>query len=570
MIKKIMQGILLMILWFPAMVYAQSIVTTKHNLSATGAGDVKASSETEICLFCHTPHSSRPMAPLWNRRDPGVIYTLYTSATLQALPGQPDGTSILCLSCHDGTIALGSVISRAMIQNFKGGVTTMPSGLSNLSTNLRNDHPISFLYNASLAIADGQLRTPENIIPPVSLKNGKVQCTSCHDPHKNLISDFLITSTQNSNLCNSCHQRTSWEMSSHNTSAKTWNGSPPDPWPFSPPDFSTVSQNGCENCHRPHNSGSDVMLLKYQQEENNCLDCHNGNVASKNIAAEFNKSYKHNVGNYMNIHLPNEPNQVFTNMHVECVDCHNPHAAKNLPALPPDVSGALSGVRGINQAGTAIDPANFEYEICYRCHAGSPGSPPAATSRIIVQNNVLFEFAPTNPSYHPVTAIGKNSNVPSLISPWTTSSIMYCTSCHAGDGSSSTAAPHGSIYPHILKLQNLTADGGTNATGTTESPSAYALCYSCHSRASILSDASFKEHRKHLQQNVRAPCNTCHDPHGISIMQGNNSSATNLINFKAGIVTTSSSGQLKFVDLSGNHGQCYLTCHGVNHNPHSY
>jgi len=446
----------------------------------------------------------------------------------------------------------------------------MPNNLSNLSTNLRNDHPISFLYTASLAMSDGQLKTPSAIVSPVSLENGKMQCTSCHDPHKNMISDFLVATTQNSILCNSCHQRPDWSTSSHSTSVKTWSGTAPDPWPFTPQTYTTVAQNACESCHNPHNSGSDVMLLKYQNEENNCFDCHNGNVASKNIALEFNKPYKHNVGSYLNIHIPNEPNQLYSNMHVECVDCHNPHASKDQSAVPPNVSGALSGVKGITQTGNTIDAATFAYEICYRCHAGSSGSPPSATSRIIVQNNVMLEFAPANPSYHPVTAMGKNPAVPSLIPPWTTSSVMYCTSCHAGDGTSSTAGPHGSIYPHILKLQNLTTDGGTTASGTTESPSAYALCYSCHSRASILSDISFNGHKKHLQSDVRAPCNTCHDPHGISLTQGNATNNSNLLNFRAGVVTTSSGGLLKFVDMPGNHGQCYLTCHGKNHNPLSY
>ncbi|MEI7725565.1 MAG: cytochrome c3 family protein [Bacteroidota bacterium] len=562
--------ILFLLIGPQVIMYSQSIVTTKHNLSVRGPGELKASSETEICLFCHTPHSSRPLTPLWNRNDPGVIYTLYTSSTMKALPGQPDGTSMLCLSCHDGTIALGNVTSRSTDRGFQAGVTNMPQGLSNLNTNLRNDHPISFLYTASLAMADGQLKPPSGIIPPVSLENGKVQCTSCHDPHKNMTSDFLVTTTQNSNLCNSCHQRTYWMSSSHSTSTKTWNGTPPDPWPYTEASYTTVAQNACESCHNPHNSGSDVMLLMYQKEENNCLDCHNGNVASKNIAADFNKSYKHNIGGYMNIHVPNEPVQLYTSMHVECVDCHNPHAAKNQAASPPAISGALAGVKGITQTGTAVNPASYEYEICYRCHAGSAGSPPAATSRILVQNSALLEFAPANPSFHPVAAMGKNPMVPSLITPWTTSSIMYCTSCHSGDGSSSSEGPHGSIYPHILKLQNLTTDGGTTASGTTESASAYALCYSCHNRASILSDVSFKGHNKHLQSLVRAPCNTCHDPHGISITQGTLSNNSNLINFKAGVVTPSANGQLKFVDLPGNHSQCYLTCHGKNHDPLNY
>jgi predicted CXXCH cytochrome family protein len=562
--------LLSLIFLIPVKARAQSVVTTKHNLSVHGPGEVKADDDTEICLFCHTPHSSRPMSPLWNKRDQGVTYNLYASPTLQAMPGQPDGTSMLCLSCHDGTIALGSVMSRSTDRNFKGGVTTMPQGTSNLSTNLRNDHPISFLYTTSLAIADGQLRLPENITPPVGLKSEKVQCTSCHDPHKNMISDFLVMTSENSNLCNSCHQRTNWTGGSHGTSSKTWNGSRPDPWPFTPSEFTTVAQNACENCHRPHNSGSDVMLLKYQQEENNCFDCHNGNVAAKNVAADFNKTYRHNVGNYLNVHTPNEPAQLFSSMHVECTDCHNPHASKTQPAMAPNANGSLWDVKGINQSGSTVNQVAFEYEVCYRCHAGSPGAPPSATPRILSQNNVMLEFAPANPSFHPVANVGKNPDVPSLISPMSPSSIIYCTDCHSSDGSSQAAGPHGSIYPHILKFQYITTDGGTAASGTTESASAYALCYSCHSRSSILGDASFKAHSKHLQMDVRAPCNTCHDPHGISITQGTISGNSNLINFKAGIVTSSSSGQLKFLDMSGNHGQCYLTCHGKNHDPLSY
>ncbi|NVO19315.1 MAG: hypothetical protein HXX13_06415 [Bacteroidetes bacterium] len=549
----------LIILWLPSTLPSQSIVNTKHNLSVSGPGTVKATSETEICLFCHTPHNSRPVAPLWNRNDPGSNYTLYTSSTLQAVPGQPDGTSILCLSCHDGTVALGNVLSRTSNINMATG-NFMPSGVSNLGTNLRNDHPVSFLYNAALAAADGQLRNPSTIPPPVTLKSGKVQCTSCHDPHKNINADFLWVTSQNSNLCNSCHQRTYWTTSSHNTSIKTWNGTAPNPWPYTP--WTTVAQNACENCHNPHNSGGNKMLLQYQTEENNCLNCHNGNVATKNISAQFAKAYKHNISGYLDVHDANEAAQV-TTMHVECVDCHNPHAAKNLAATAPSVNGFLTGVKGIDQNGVAVNPAVNSYEICYRCHAGSPGSPAAATPRVIVQNNVRMEFAPGNPSYHSVAAAGVNTNVPSLIAPWTTSSRMYCTDCHASDGTGSPAGPHGSIYPHILKRQYSTTDN------TTESAAAYALCYGCHNRTSIIGDVSFKEHSKHIV-GEKTPCNTCHDPHGINSTQGNSTNNTNLINFWTTIVSNSSGGIRRFDDQGLYKGRCYLTCHGTNHNPYSY
>ena len=89
-----------------------SIIHSPHNLSAGGPGAVRASSEQEICIFCHTPHNAAPIQPLWNRNVPVNAYTVYSSNSLVAVPGQPTGSSKLCLSCHDGTIALGSVLSR--------------------------------------------------------------------------------------------------------------------------------------------------------------------------------------------------------------------------------------------------------------------------------------------------------------------------------------------------------------------------------------------------------------------------------------------------------------------------
>jgi predicted CXXCH cytochrome family protein len=548
----------------PLVINAQSIVTTKHNLSVSGPGTVKATGETEICIFCHTPHNSRPISPLWNRNDPGGVYTLYSSSTLQASKGQPDGPSILCLSCHDGTIALGSVLSRPGTINMSTG-SFMPAGVSNLTQNLSNDHPVSFVYSTTLAATDGQLKPPSAITSPVSLTNGKMQCTSCHDPHKNLYSDFLVTTPQNSNLCNSCHQRTNWTTSSHSTSTKTWNGSAPDPWPYTQPAMTTVAQNACESCHQPHNSGSNIMLLKYQAEESNCYDCHSGSVAAKNIAVQFAKTYRHNVAGYTNVHDANEATRV-TTMHVECVDCHNPHAAKNQTASAPLVNGFLAGVKGMDQSGATINPAVNSFEVCYRCHAGSPGSAPSPTLRVIDQNNVALEFASTNPSYHSVAAAGVNPDLSTLIAPWTISSRMYCTDCHASDGAVSPAGPHGSIYPHILKRQYLTADN------TPESASAYALCYGCHERAKIIAETpnSFKFHKKHILD-ANSPCNACHDPHGISSTQGNSINNTNLINFSTAIVSPSpGNGAIRFIDGGLHKGTCTLLCHGEDHSGYSY
>jgi predicted CXXCH cytochrome family protein len=552
--------IILSVLFFssPIIICAQSIVNTVHNLSVSGTGTIKATSEQEICIFCHTSHSSNPSAPLWNKKDPGLTYTLYNSSTLQALPGQPDGSSILCLSCHDGTIALGNVLSRKTAIDFTSD-GKMPKGNTNLTTDLRDDHPISFVYDAALATADQQLKTPASILAPVSLEKSKMQCTSCHDAHKNIDDDFLLVTNQFSNLCNSCHQRTYWNESSHSTSTKTWSGISPDPWPFTK--WTTVAENACENCHNPHNSGGVPRLMKYQAEESNCLDCHNGNVAEKNIQIEFSKTYKHDVYGYTNVHDASET--ALANIkHVECADCHNAHASNNETALAPYVKGANKGVIGIDITGKTVSSVTYEYEICFRCHTANSMTA-SATSRQITQNDLSLEFASSGASFHPVASVGVNPNVPSLIAPLTTNSWIYCTDCHGSNSTEGAQGPHGSIFNNILKFQYVKTDY------TIESSSNYALCYSCHSRASILADESFKYHYKHIVTE-RTPCNVCHDAHGISGSQGNSINNSNLINFQNTIVTNSSSGSRRFVDDGLYKGNCSLTCHGKNHDQASY
>lgn len=559
--SKIAFFTLLFNLALQGLVKSQSVVSSMHNLSAGGPGTVKATSESEVCIFCHTPHASRPVAPLWNKDDPGSTYTLYSSSTLQATPGQPDGSSILCLSCHDGTIALGNIVSRTTDIDFSGGITTMPTGRSNLTTDLSDDHPVSFNYTPTLAAADGQLKDPSSISMPVQLENGKVQCISCHDPHENTYSKFLVTTKQNSELCFSCHDRSFWSTSSHSLSNATWNGSGTNPWQHIEFPYPTVSENACENCHDPHNSGGKLRLLKAAAEESNCLDCHNGNVATTDIQTETLKPYTHNVYGYNQIHDPTEPVMSAT-QHVECQDCHNPHAVNNTPAIAPAASGFLAEIPGIDQGGNNVNPITNSYELCFRCHADSPSKPSSPTARQIEQNNVRLEFDLANPSFHPIEGAGANNDVPSLIAPLTESSVIYCTDCHSSDGVA-PSGPHGSIYPQILKYRYETTDY------TPESATNYELCYSCHSQSSILNDDSFKEHDKHIRKED-TPCNACHDPHGISNSQGNSSNNSHLINFDLNIVSPDKMGRLRFEDLGNQKGRCYLTCHGKNHKPESY
>ncbi len=590
MMRRNYQFIVTAIFAMLASAASAAISTSKHNLSVSGTGAVKASSESQICIFCHTPHNAAPNSPLWNRRSNTNAYTPYSSSTAIATPGQPTGSSILCLSCHDGTIALGDVLNSSTTINMVGGVTTMPVGAGRLGTDLSDDHPISFNFTTTLANQRGELVNPTTLTGAVKLdKTGQLQCTSCHNPHDDSNGKFLVMANTRSALCQTCHIKNFWTASSHSTSNATWNGVAPDPWPSS--SLTTVANNACLNCHKPHSAGGRARLLNSAVEETNCSVCHNSHVAQKDIMTEFNKFSHHPITSTSGVHDPKEP-AVVAARHVECYDCHNPHAAKS--AATGNLAGPLTGVRGVNAGGTEVNPVTREYEVCFRCHADSTNKPAARTARVLVQTNVRLEFATANPSYHPIEGAGKNANVPSLAGApagLSTSSTINCTDCHNNDGGPKAGAtgpngPHGSQYAPLLVRQYITADP------TVESPATYALCYNCHNRSSILGNQSFPRHSFHIgggtrmgggggggmggggggggMATVNAPCNNCHDPHGISVTQGNSTNNSKLINFNTGQVSPSSSNILRYESTGTFSGRCYLTCHGMNHNPCTY
>ncbi len=181
-----------------------AISGTAHDLSGKGTGT------TEICAFCHTPHSGTTQAPLWNRgAGPGVV-TEYNSSTMNATSGSASSDASLCLSCHDSTAYAGTVLT-----NVPNGSTYVPGSLAMTSvnaiigTNLSNDHPVGFAYADSTADAGIRGTIVGSNVQLFSLTAAKtdVWCSSCHDVHDNTVAPFLVQSNANSALCLACHNK---------------------------------------------------------------------------------------------------------------------------------------------------------------------------------------------------------------------------------------------------------------------------------------------------------------------------------------------------------------------------
>ncbi|HWP12052.1 MAG TPA: cytochrome c3 family protein [Ramlibacter sp.] len=310
---------------------------TKHNLSASGPGTVKATTESQICVFCHTPHAAEsiPAAPLWNRKLSGATYTPYTSSSIEAtaaeLASGPGGSSKLCLSCHDGTMALGSVNvlngaanpTIAMSGTGPGGTMATGAGATtgftrNLGVNLTNDHPISFTYDAALAGRDGELRGPDGTLvgtrspgvkPKLPLEGGQIQCSSCHDPHvretdplKGSAKFLRLNRFQEASptggafsqtgdiICIACHDKAgqAWALSAHanpQVADELYTGAAATQREF--PANLPVWRAACLNCHDSHTVQGSRRLLREGTDstatpkaggnsaiEETCYQCH--------------------------------------------------------------------------------------------------------------------------------------------------------------------------------------------------------------------------------------------------------------------------------------------------------
>ncbi|QWV92408.1 cytochrome C [Geomonas oryzisoli] len=552
----VLTGGVLLQLPYPAQAAMQDgILVTKHNLSAGGPGPIKAASEQQVCIFCHTPHHASQVTPLWSREESTTVYDLYSSSTRFAKPGQPTGSSRLCLSCHDGTIAVGALINQVTIP-MAGGYTTIPQDRpTNLGgsqgKNLTNDHPISFQYSPELVAKNHQLRLPTLIPAKLKLDADKnLQCTTCHNPHNNPYGKFLVMDPAGSALCVGCHNQTGWEQGGHYLNAAT-------------------SVNGCGNCHVAHNAKIAPRLMKETPEEQNCAPCHSGTGSGKNVFSLLGGLSAHKVNETFGVHDDAE-NPLSAARHVECEDCHNPHAANGAAAVAPYVNGRLSQVRGVAMTGE-VKTATYEYEVCLKCHGDNNFSSTVITRQVATLNTRL-EFSPGNPSFHPVMAQGRGDSVPSLRTDlgYSTSSVIYCSDCHGSDqsvkaGGSGPNGPHGSSFKYML-LQRY----DTEFYPLSYSESNYALCYRCHNKDTLFTPTSpfyapaknLALHDVHVKQQG-VGCFICHDPHGVSSGHGGTvQKNAHLINFVTnfGIVASYDSTALP--------KSCTSSCHSGN--PRTY
>lgn len=195
------------------------------------------------CVYCHVPPEEAGAQPgdfggiiNWNRFVPAIenyqFYSDVKSQTLDTAPNKLNPITMLCLSCHDGTMSLDMVVFKPTTYDpslddsmhmrlndsddiescgkCHNGQVAHDNSVKVLGTDLRNDHPVSMQY-AGIGWKDKDFKPPPSpdefnnrtFANGVKLYNGNVECMTCHNVHDP--SREVLLRVDAETLCITCH-----------------------------------------------------------------------------------------------------------------------------------------------------------------------------------------------------------------------------------------------------------------------------------------------------------------------------------------------------------------------------
>ena len=554
------------------------------NQPTSGPMSARVSNGKIMCSTCHDVHS-QAREPFDTAAPP---YAGAGSGASRHFQRIANDTNLMCTNCH---------------------------AARNVTASSAGSHPVGVVIPA------GAYRNPTLV--PLDKTTSNVRCSSCHTVHYAPVADGKLLRVGNVNsICTDCHTLADTvSPASHLLATNVRALWPGGQYGTTFPAITGASNQGsCGNCHQPHgwpdtaNTAVDYPRLTVDREEKLCNTCHDGAPVTKNVMAEITKTYRHPTGDFSLRHNPGESAATaFANgtaRHAECEDCHNPHQARAdaVAPVPPAASNRIRKVSGIqvtNGASGLVPTYTFtadatrEYELCFKCHSSWTTLP--ATAR-----NKAVEFNPSNESFHPIEAAGKNKSTQMTqnllagtgLPHLTTTSVIACADCHSSNSIPTTVStlaaysgtipkgPHGSTVPQILRanyLRTLPAAGNYNAANFT-------LCYICHSPAPAVdssgnsrSDTNFRFHGYHLSSISgkggagsidtigpgtagpgQAICKECHyQQHSNKLTtHTTNRSYQRMVNFSPSISGSGGAGAPSWDQANK---RCSLRCHNKDH-----
>ena len=217
------------------------MANTAHDFTgAGGAGGVG------LCTFCHTPHKAVSTLLLWNHKLSVNVFnwdvpTTTAGTTFPSFRGDTyKGPTARCLSCHDGSVAVGDIAwwrsaapAAPLDPTLHGAGDPRNVGLGG---NLAGNHPVAMPYpyqqagSTYNAVTTGsgfvasewqsdprtlniRLFTDDgsgNISAGAVVAKTGIECSSCHDPHnKASVAEYFLrgslTGSDTDYICLKCH-----------------------------------------------------------------------------------------------------------------------------------------------------------------------------------------------------------------------------------------------------------------------------------------------------------------------------------------------------------------------------
>lgn len=246
---------LVLLLALPAPAAAQtgpaSIAGSKHNFqlqtNPVHVDGAVAGAEDGLCVFCHTPHKGASSLLLWNHQFSAGSYSWKDVAAGRTTGGTAypanlrtwSGSTAKCLSCHDGTVSVGSlywsnatanpVVAMAGPDQTAGAISNPAFVIPQFADrgDLAGNHPVGVPYSYGQVastyngITTGpDVRLAQWVPAPTGVKvfgaggggapvagAAGIECASCHDPHGTPNLPFLRLPKARSELCLGCHRK---------------------------------------------------------------------------------------------------------------------------------------------------------------------------------------------------------------------------------------------------------------------------------------------------------------------------------------------------------------------------
>lgn len=329
------------------------VLFTKHNLKHSSPEEKNIMgdniSKTGACGACHIPHNG--VGPrLWAKK----------------LGNNPDALQSLCESCHT---------ERGVAAKKTVGKNSHPLGV--------NIKPVMKGTVLPLYDAGGKL----------DKENGRVVCSTCHDPHQwdpndvssvsglgkgvdgDATNSFLrMGAAPDSQLCGSCHQDKKWVINTEHDMRIT----APNAKNFK---NQLLEQSGvCGQCHYVHNAPNGKLMWARElgpgqdMMEKMCRSCHSNNqvAAVKQpekithpkdvviISSEKIKQKEAEKGSYFPLYTP--VGDKVEEGGITCPTCHNPHQWK------PGTEDFGPGKNIEGNATNSFLRNKSESALCTHCH----------------------------------------------------------------------------------------------------------------------------------------------------------------------------------------------------------